>query len=63
LQREGQSGASIATSDVPPPTVGAPTATAANNIYIAWNNNDTGHWNVSLLKVQTAEKHLERTSW
>jgi hypothetical protein len=29
---------------------GAPIATSANNVYIAWNNNDTGHWNVFFVK-------------
>jgi hypothetical protein len=28
----------------------APIASVANNVYTAWNNNDTGHWNVFFVK-------------
>jgi hypothetical protein len=29
---------------------GAPLTTWLNNVYIAWNSSDTGHWNVLFLK-------------
>jgi hypothetical protein len=35
---------------------GAPIATSANNVYIAWNNNDTGHWNVFFLRSSDGGK-------
>jgi hypothetical protein len=35
---------------------GAPIAISANNVYIAWNNNDTGHWNVFFVKSSDGGK-------
>jgi hypothetical protein len=35
---------------------GTPIATSGNNVYIAWNNNDTGHWNVFFLKSSDGGK-------
>jgi len=34
----------------------APIAISANNVYIAWNNNDTGHWNVFFVKSNDGGK-------
>ena len=32
------------------PGLGAPITTSGNNIYVAWPNNDTGHWGVFFTK-------------
>jgi|GEM_PF-2959047 hypothetical protein len=45
---------------MPGNTAGAPIATSANNVYIAWNNNDTGHWNVFFLKSIDGGKTFEK---
>lgn len=45
---------------MPGNTAGAPIATSANNVYIAWNNNDTGHWNVFFLKCTDGRKTFEK---
>ena len=45
---------------MPGNTSGAPIATSANNVYIAWNNNDTGHWNVLFLKSTDGRKTFEK---
>ncbi len=42
---------------MPGNTAGAPIATSANNVYIAWNNNDIGHWNV-LFVFSTFSKNI-----
>lgn len=34
----------------------APIATVGANVYIAWNNNDTGHWNVLFVKSNDGGK-------
>jgi hypothetical protein len=39
----------------------APIATSANNVYIGWNNNDTGHWNVFFVKSSDGGKTLGKT--
>jgi len=44
IQKGGIKGA------IGPGRLGALIATSANNVYIAWNNNDTGHWNVFFVK-------------
>jgi hypothetical protein len=31
--------------------VATPLATSGNNVYAAWPNDNTGHWNVFLLRV------------
>ncbi len=45
---------------MPGNTAGAPIATSANNVYFAWNNNDTGHWNVFFLKSTDGGKMFEK---
>src|SRR5207253_11339241 len=34
------------------PGLGVPIATSGNSLYMAWPNNDTGHWNVFFAKSQ-----------
>jgi hypothetical protein len=36
-----------------------PIATEANNVYLAWTNNDTGHWNVFFAKSTDGGKTLK----
>jgi hypothetical protein len=36
-----------------------PIATSGNNLYIAWPNNDTGHWNVFFAKSSDGGKSLK----
>ena len=33
-----------------------PMALSGNNLYLAWPNNDTGHWNVFFVRALTAER-------
>ena len=37
----------------------APMATSGNNVFIAWPNNDTGHWNVFFAKSKDGGKTLK----
>ncbi len=37
-------------SQGPARVVEAPMATSGNNVFMAWTNNDTGHWNEFLAK-------------
>jgi len=39
--------------------IAAPIATSGNNVFIAWANNDTGHWNVFVAKSTDAGKTLK----
>jgi hypothetical protein len=39
----------------------APIAISGNNIYIAWPNNDTGHWGVFFAKSTDGGKTLGKT--
>jgi hypothetical protein len=39
--------------------VGVPIATSANNLYLAWPNNDTGHFNVFFAKSTDGGKTLK----
>lgn len=39
----------------------APLATSGNNVYTAWPNNDTGHWNVFFAKSVDGGKTFENT--
>lgn len=39
--------------------IAAPIATSGNNVFIAWANNDTGHWNVFVAKGTDAGKTLK----
>jgi hypothetical protein len=41
--------------------VRVPIATSGNNIYIAWPNNDTGHWGVFFAKSTDGGKTLSKT--
>src|SRR5712691_3607215 len=43
------------------PGLGAPIATSGNNIYVAWPNNDTGHWGVFFTKSIDGGKTLGKT--
>ncbi|MGC2669153.1 MAG: hypothetical protein WA220_08225, partial [Candidatus Nitrosopolaris sp.] len=38
---------------------GAPIATSGSNVYMAWPNNDTGHWNVFFAKSIDGGKTLK----
>jgi hypothetical protein len=38
---------------------GVPMVTSGNNLYMAWPNNDTGHWNVFFAKSTDAGKTLK----
>lgn len=38
---------------------GVPMATSRNNLYMAWPNNDTGHWNVFFAKSTDGGKTLK----
>lgn len=40
--------------------LGTPIATSGNNVYIAWNNNDTGHWNVFFIKSSDGGKKFAK---
>ena len=40
---------------------GVPMATSGNNLYMAWPNNDTGHWNVFFAKSVDGGKTLKTT--
>jgi hypothetical protein len=52
-----------AITPVGPPGSGvkAPIATSGNNIYTAWPNNDTGHWDVFFAKSMDGGKTLGKT--
>ncbi|PWU81066.1 MAG: hypothetical protein DLM72_09020 [Candidatus Nitrosopolaris wilkensis] len=39
----------------------APLGTSGNNVYTAWPNNDTGHWNVFFAKSVDGGKTFENT--
>jgi hypothetical protein len=39
--------------------IAAPIATSGNNVYMAWPNNDTGHWNVFFAKSTDGGKTLK----
>jgi hypothetical protein len=39
----------------------APMATSGNNVFMAWPNNDTGHWNVFFAKSTDGGKTLKTT--
>ena len=39
--------------------IAAPIATSGNNVYMAWPNNDTGHWNVLFAKSTDGGKTLK----
>jgi hypothetical protein len=39
--------------------LGVPMATSGNNLYMAWPNNDTGHWNVFFAKSTGGGKTLK----
>jgi hypothetical protein len=41
------------------PGLGAPIATSGNNVFMAWPNNDTGHWNVFFAKSTDSGKTLK----
>jgi hypothetical protein len=41
--------------------VRVPIATSGNNIYLAWPNNDTGHWEVFFAKSTDGGKTLSKT--
>lgn len=38
-----------------------PMATSGSNLYMAWSNNDTGHWNVFFAKSVDGGKMLKTT--
>jgi hypothetical protein len=41
------------------PGLGVPIATSGNSLYMAWPNNDTGHWNVFFAKSSDGGKTLK----
>ena len=43
------------------PGLGAPIATSGNNLYMAWPNNETGHWGVFFAKSMDGGKTLGKT--
>jgi hypothetical protein len=43
------------------PGLGAPIATSGNNLYMAWPNNETGHWGVFFAKSTDGGKTLAKT--
>jgi hypothetical protein len=40
----------------------APIATVGDNVFMAWNNNDTGHWNVFFVKSSDGGRTFGKTS-
>jgi lipopolysaccharide export LptBFGC system permease protein LptF len=41
--------------------IAAPLATSGNNVYVAWPNDNTGHWNVYFAKSVDGGKTFENT--
>ena len=56
-----QSAYAVALMDGSVRKVAAPVATSGNNIYVAWPNNDMGHWGVFFAKSTDGGKTLSKT--
>jgi hypothetical protein len=54
----GGSGTGVTRTPFKPATA-VPMATSGNNLYMAWPNDDTGHWNVFFAKSTDAGKTLK----
>jgi hypothetical protein len=56
-----QSAYAVALMDGSVRKVAAPVATSGNNIYVAWPNDDMGHWGVFFAKSTDGGKTLSKT--